>query len=173
MYDVALMIERELTALDADQVISLHEGLDEPVTYHLLLPVEDAAAEMATSLGALGGIELMATPATQDYSEVQKRVTEAGRAELEASAALLKAKGQKVTARLTAEDPIDTLTALVAEYSAAEAIILTQSHLVAEFFHLDWTSRARRKLDVPTLHLLEHETFDGQSSGGGEGASLI
>jgi len=36
---------------------------------------------------------------------------------------------------------------------------------VKEFFHVDWTSRARRKLKVPILHLLEHETFEEQSEG--------
>ena len=55
---------------------------------------------------------------------------------------------------------------------AAEVIILTRPHVVAEFFHVDWTSRARRKIGVPVLHLLEHESFDEQA-GGGEGASLI
>ena len=56
------------------------------------------------------------------------------------------------------------------EVNAAEAIILTRPHVVSEFFHLDWTSRARRKLGVPVLHLLEHETFDEQA-GGGEGVT--
>ena len=51
-----------------------------------------------------------------------------------------------------------------------EAIILTRPHVVAEFFHLDWTSRARRKIGVPVLHLLEHESFDEQA-GGGEGVT--
>ena len=51
-----------------------------------------------------------------------------------------------------------------------EAIILTRPHVVAEFFHVDWTSRARRKIGVPVLHLLEHENFDEQA-GGGEGVT--
>ena len=42
--------------------------------------------------------------------------------------------------------------------------------MVSEFFHLDWTSRARRKIGVPVLHLLEHENFDEQA-GGGEGVT--
>ena len=29
---------------------------------------------------------------------------------------------------------------------------------------MDWTSRARRKIGVPVLHLLEHENFDEQSA---------
>ena len=67
-------------------------------------------------------------------------------------------------------DPIQALAKKVADVDAREAIILTRPHVVSEFFHLDWTSRARRKLGVPVLHLLEHETFDEQA-GEGEGIS--
>ena len=49
---------------------------------------------------------------------------------------------------------------------ASEAIVLTRPHVVAEFFHLDWTSKARRRIGVPVLHLLEHETFAGQGESG-------
>ena len=64
---------------------------------------------------------------------------------------------------------VDALTDKVTEVGAREAIILTRPHVVAEFFHVDWTSRARRKLGVPVLHLLEHENFDEQAGGTGEG----
>mgnify|MGYP006197143069 CR=1 FL=1 len=63
--------------------------------------------------------------------------------------------------------------ALVAAVDAREAIILTRPHVVAEFFHVDWTSRARRKLGVPVLHLIEHENFDEQASGSGEGVTGV
>ena len=66
------------------------------------------------------------------------------------------------------DPPVDALIEKVKEVDGREAIILTRPHLVAEFFHVDWTSRARRKLGVPVLHLLEHENFDEQA-GGGEG----
>ena len=49
--------------------------------------------------------------------------------------------------------------------------MLTRPHVVAEFFRMDWSSRARRRLGVPVLHLLEHETFEEQSGGHGEGVS--
>ena len=68
------------------------------------------------------------------------------------------------------DDPIRALVAKVAEVDAREVIILTRPHVVSEFFHVDWTSRARRKLGVPVLHLLEHENFDEQA-GEGEGIS--
>ena len=74
------------------------------------------------------------------------------------------------TGAVTSEPPVDALVAKVSEVDAREVIVLTRPHLVAEFFHVDWTSRARRKLGVPVLHLLERENFDEQA-GGGEGVT--
>lgn len=163
MYDVALLIERQLTDLDADQVIALHEGLDDTVRYHLLLPVDTSASMLASSMSALGGGQIVTIADADVIADVQKELSSAGQGELDASAALLTARGQQVTTALTEDDPIDALTELVAATSSAEAIILTEPHVVREFLHLDWTSRAKRKLDVPTLHLLEHVPFSAQA----------
>ena len=92
-------------------------------------------------------------------------------AELQQTLAALAAAGGNANGRVTSEPPVDALAALVGAVDAREAIILTRPHVVAEFFHVDWTSRARRKLGVPVLHLIEHENFDEQASGSGEGVS--
>lgn len=162
MYDVVLLIERELNALDADQIIALHEGLDEPVNYHLLLPIESSTAILTSSMSALGAGEFMPSTEPDVLAEVQREIKTAGQAELDASAALLRARTPNVIKHLTEDDPIMALTELVKSSAAAEAIILTEPHIVTEFLRLDWSSRARRKLDVPTLHLLEHVPFDAQ-----------
>jgi hypothetical protein len=163
MYDVALLIERQLTDLDADQVVALHEGLDDTVRYHLLLPVDSSATILASSMSALGGGQIVTIADADVIADVQHELSSAGQAELDASASLLTARGQQVTTALTEDDPIDALAVLVARTSSSEAIILTESHVVREFLHLDWTSRAKRKLDVPTLHLLEHVPFSAQA----------
>lgn len=176
MYDVALLLERAMTELDAHQVASLHEGIDEPVVYHVLLPVEQAAASVQDSMGALLGPEhvpAVAPLSAEDIDLLQRDAAAAARAALDNSLALLTATGHSADGRVSGRDPIDALAAMVAEYEAGEAIILTAPHAVAEFFHVDWTSRARRRLGVPTLHLLAHETFDEQSSGAGEGNTII
>ena len=88
MFDVSLLIERQLNELDADQIIALHEGLDDTVRYHLLLPVESSPALLMSSMGALGGqVVTLTDPGTID--DVQERLEEAGQSELDASAALL------------------------------------------------------------------------------------
>jgi hypothetical protein len=162
MYDVALLIERQLEDLDADQVVALHEGLDDTVTYHLLLPVESSTSILTSSMSAIGGGQIAAMPDPTMVEEVQGEVVRAGQSEIDASAALLTARGQRATTLLTEADPVDALKDLVASTGSDEVIILTEPHVVREFFQMDWTSRAKRALDVPTLHLLEHVPFESQ-----------
>lgn len=175
-YDVVLLVEQELSGVDAAQVRSLHEGLDEPVTYHVLLPVEDAAARIEAAMGSVTGHDLVPGPSITlpppDLAEIAKETKEQADDALEATLAALKAAGASARGQVVSDHPIDALAAKVAEIDGREAIILTRPHVVAEFFHVDWTSQARRKIGVPVLHLLEHENFDEQA-GGGEGASLI
>ena len=54
--------------------------------------------------------------------------------------------------------------------TADEVIVMTRHHVVQEFLHLDWTHKARRKLGVPVLHLVEHEPLDADA-GTGEGVT--
>jgi hypothetical protein len=175
-YDVVLLIEQALTDVDAQQVRSLHEGLDEPITYHVLLPVDDAAAQIEAAMGSVAGHDLVPGPSLgvppPDLAEIAKETKERANAELEATLTSLKAAGASATGQVVSAHPIDALAAKVTEVDGREAIILTRSHVVAEFFHVDWTSQARRKIGVPVLHLLEHESFDEQA-GGGEGVTGV
>jgi hypothetical protein len=172
-YTVVLLVEQALTAADAAQVHSLHEGLEADVHYHVLLPVEDAAARVEAAMGSIGGDGLVspAVPVSVEDLETAREYTEKQSAtELASTLTALTAAGATADGEVVDGDPIEALTASVAGLGAGEAIILTRSHVVAEFFHVDWTSRARRKIGVPLLHLLEHETFDEQA-GAGEGVT--
>ena len=173
-YDVVLLVEQALTVADARQVLSLHEELDDPVVYHVLLPLEDAAARIEASMGGLSGVELMGNPTIgmheADIEAVRKDSQEQSDDELSATLAALREAGGTANGKVVGDDPIEALSAEVSAVDGREAIILTRSHVVSEFFHLDWTSRARRKIGVPVLHLLEHENFDEQA-GSGEGVT--
>ena len=176
-YDVILLIEKALSASDAVQVRSLHAELAEEgerVRYHVLLPLEDAAARVEAAMGSLSGGEMLASPAMTmseiDLDAVRKDCLERSQAELHTTLEHLRHAHAEATGRIITEPPVDALAAEVAAVDGREAIVLTRPHVVAEFFHLDWTSQARRKLGVPVLHLLEHESFEEQA-GGPEGIS--
>lgn len=171
-YNVILLVEQALSAQDAEQVWSLHNEMDEPVRYHLLMPVENAAGTIESGIGALGAADGLAIPALsgQELEELQRDLLDQCNRDVEASIAALASLGAAAQGQPITADPVAALAAKVAELDAREAIILTRPHIVAEFFHLDWTSRARRKLGVPVLHLIEHETFEEQG-GEGEGVS--
>ncbi|HET7533606.1 MAG TPA: hypothetical protein VFJ83_10700 [Nocardioidaceae bacterium] len=173
-YDVVLLVEQPLSAQDARQVRGLHEDLEEHVRYHLLLPVEDAAARVESAMGSLAASEVLASPALvmneEDLEDIQHELLDNARRDLSASIQKLVDAGADAVGDIVSIDPIDALAAKVQAVDGREAIILTRPHVVAEFFHMDWSSRARRKIGVPVLHLLEHESFDEQA-GGGEGVS--
>jgi hypothetical protein len=175
-YTVVLLVEQALSSADAAQVRSLHEELveeQEDVRYHVLLPVEDAAARVEAALGAVSADTLTAPRVPLDPDAVESVLQESERTsthDLEATLAALRAAGATADGTVVDCDPIEALAAAVADLDGREAIILTRPHVVAEFFHVDWTSRARRKIGVPVLHLLEHENFDEQA-GNGEGVT--
>jgi len=173
-YDVVLLVEQALSPADAAQVHSLHDEITDHVVYHVLVPLDDASARIEASLGALGAGDVMASPALAmsdvDLEAVRDEARHQTEAALESSLEALRGSGADARGRIVSEPPVDALCQEVTGVDGREAIILTRPHVVAEFFHVDWTSRARRKLGVPVLHLLEHERFDEQA-GGGEGVT--
>ena len=173
-YNVVLLVEQPLSRQDAEQVRGLHEEIEEHVRYHLLLPVEDAAARVESAMGSLAASEVLASPALvmdeDDLENIQHELLDDARRQLAGSIQRLTETGADAVGDIVSIDPIDALAAKVDAVDGREAIILTRPHVVSEFFHLDWTSRARRKIGVPVLHLLEHESFDEQA-GGGEGVT--
>jgi len=173
-YHVVLLVEQPLSAADAAQVRSLHEGLDESVVYHVILPLEDAAARIESAMGSLSAGEVLTSPAMAmndvDLEAVRKDCQERSDADLAETLSALRASGATAEGCVVGDPPIDALATMVKAVDGREAIILTRPHVVAEFFHVDWSSKARRKIGVPVLHLLEHENFDEQAEGyGSEG----
>ena len=173
-YDVVLLVEENLTAEDAARIHSLHEGIEEPVVYHVLMPLTDGPARLQAAMGSVGVPDLTPSPHIPmpdiDPAEVLEEAKQLSHDELTNAVAVLQSTGATASGELLNGDPIDALAAKVSEVDGREAIILTEEHFVAELLRLDWTSRARRHIDVPVLHLMEQETFNEQA-GGGEGVS--
>lgn len=173
-YDVVLLVEQPLTATDVVNVRALHEAIEDPVRYHLLLPVENAAASVEAAMVSLAGPEPLAVPMpmldAETIKEIQQEVLDEGRQGVATCAGNLRSGGAEAECEMVTTDPIKAVVDKVKATDAAEVIVLTRPHVVAELFHQDWASKARKKLGVPVLHLIEHENFDEQA-GQGEGVT--
>ena len=167
MYDVVVLVEQPVTGWDARQITALHHDSPEPVHYHVLLPVEDAASRVEATVGSLATSDMMGTATfyfdEADMEEIDQEVKKAGERALEESVKAFRQAGADADGELTAENPLNRLSAVVRQRNTAEVVVLTRPHLVAEMLHLDWTNRARRKLSVPLLHLVAQEEPDWES----------
>ncbi|MGH8777061.1 MAG: hypothetical protein ACRDWI_18575 [Jiangellaceae bacterium] len=167
MYDVVVLVEQPVTDWDARQITALHHDSPEPVHYYVLMPVEDAATRVEATIGSLAASEVMGTAALYldeaDLERVHREIREASERALATSIQEFRQEGVDAGGELTASDPFERLAALVRERDSAEVVILTRRHVVAEFLHVDWANRARRRLKVPVLHLLAQEEPDWES----------
>ena len=107
------------------------------------------------------GDDLLSTEA--DLEEIDHEVRQAGERALEESVEAFRQTEADADGELTADNPLNRLNAVVRTRNTAEVVVLTRPHLVAEMLHLDWTTRARRKLSVPILHLVAQEEPDWES----------
>lgn len=173
MYTVIVLAEQAMSAADAQEVASLHEGIEETRHYHVLIPCENAAVRVETALGALAASEVLAAPPVVthdlDATAAQEHIDAHAETSVTVSLAALRGLGYETTGEFSSEDPIDALERVVADRKAAEIIVMTRPHVVQDFLHLDWASKARRRLGVPILHLIEHEPLDAES---GEGQGI-
>jgi hypothetical protein len=170
MYTIVILAEQGMTAGDAQEVVSLHEGIEDTRHYHVLIPCEDATQRMEHRLGTVAAHESLAvTPMVLDDVDVegaQRAIDAAAGKAVDNSVAAIRSLGVEAEGECSSEDPVDKLTEVVAQQRADEVIVMTLPHSVSELFHLDWTSRARRRLGVPLLHLLEHESLDAEAGYG-------
>jgi len=170
MYNIVILAEQALSPGDAERVVSLHEDIEDTRHYHVLIPCDNAANRVENALGTLAAHESLAAipvlPEDVDVEQSQRAIDAEADTSVSLSLEALGRLGVEVSGEFSSSEPVDRLTEVVAERQAAEVIVMTRPHVVAELLHLDWTSRARRRLGVPLLHLLEHETLDAEAGYG-------
>lgn len=161
MYNVIVLAEQAMSAADAAEVASLHSSIEDRRHYHVLIPCDNAALRVETALGSLAASEALATPVVAadqaDVEQAQADLESAARSAVAISISALKALGADATGQFSSLDPIESLEQVAREHDADEVIVMTRPHVIQEFLHLDWSSKARRRLGVPVLHLIEHE----------------
>ncbi|PNI07958.1 hypothetical protein CXX84_13310 [Arthrobacter sp. AFG7.2] len=82
---------------------------------------------------------------------------------LAVSLAALEGLGTGLTGEVVEGGAVDGLVAKVRETGAAQAVVITRPHAVADTFHTDWANKAQDQLGVPVLHLYAGSGFIGDS----------
>lgn len=150
VFTTVLMIEKPLVPAEVELVTTLHG--DEPVSFVVLMQPRGDQDRLLRALDdvALGYLEDV--PREAKEGEGQAAGIPAARA-LEHSLTALRATGAEAVGEVVEDHPLDLLASVVEQTHADEVIVLTPPHFVEEFFHRDWTSRARHKVGVPVLKL--------------------
>jgi hypothetical protein len=82
---------------------------------------------------------------------------------LSASLEALEGLGGGVTGEVVDGDAVNGLVAKVKELGAAQAVVITRPHAVADTLHTDWANKAQDRLGLPVLHLYAGSGFIGDS----------
>jgi type I site-specific restriction endonuclease len=153
VFTTVLMIEKPLVSDDVELVTTLHG--DEAVSFVVLMQPRGDQDRLLRALDdvALGEFDQAVREGTETDEPEPKGP--AARA-LAHSLAALREAGAQAEGQLVEDHPIDVLTEVVDRVGADEVIVLTEPHLIEEFFHRDWATRARHKVGVPVLKLFSH-----------------
>ncbi|HEX5569316.1 MAG TPA: indole-3-glycerol phosphate synthase [Streptomyces sp.] len=158
MFTTVLMIERPLAPADVELVTTLHG--DEPVSFVVLMQPRGDQDRLLRALDdvALGELDQAVHEAAEREDEQGARhgATSPDERALAHSLGALRAAGAEAVGQIVQEHPIDLLGSVVEQSGADEVIVLTAPHLIEEFFHRDWASRARHRVGVPVLKLFAH-----------------
>ena len=157
MFTTVLMIEQPLVPADVELVTTLHG--DEPVSFVVLMQPRGDQDRLLRAIDDVALGELDRAVHEHDRLEGDNALLPAERA-LSHSLKALRDTGSEAVGEVVESHPIELLKSVVAQTHADEVIVLTAPHYVEEFFHRDWTSRARHKVGVPVLKLFAHNTED-------------
>ncbi|MEU1625961.1 indole-3-glycerol phosphate synthase [Streptomyces sp. NPDC020096] len=153
MITTVLMIEKPLAPVDVQLVTTLHA--DEPVSFVVLMQPRGDQERLLRALDDVALGELHSAAHEDEVPEGEQALGPAAQA-LEHSLRELRKTGAEAVGEIVEEHPLVLLRSVVEKTHADEVIVLTAPHLVEEFFHRDWASRARHTVGVPVLKLYAH-----------------
>lgn len=153
MITTVLMIEKPLVSADVELVTTLHG--DDAVSFVVLMQPRGDQDRLLRALDDVALGELEDAVREGEEPEGGAALPPAERA-LEISLKRLREAGSEAVGEIIESHPLDVLTSVAEQTHADEVVVLTAPHLVEEFFHRDWASRARHKVGVPVLKLFAH-----------------
>lgn len=129
-FDVAVLVENELTGTSARRMTELYQMKSTPCRYHLVRSLGDISAR---------------TYSTRHEAEhlMQKSVER------------LEALQASVSGLVAEQEPIDALLAAIGNTHSQEVVVVTGRHRLATLLHRDLASQVRSRVELPMVHLVE------------------
>jgi len=128
-FDVAVLVESELTGTSARRMTELYQMKSTPLRYHLVRPLGDASTR------------------TDDLHQQAERL-------MLKSVERMEALQVPVTGVVTDQEPVDAVLELVATMQCQEVVVVTGRHRLATILHRDLASQVRSRVDLPLVHLV-------------------
>ncbi|MDR6989324.1 hypothetical protein J2Y66_003839 [Paenarthrobacter nitroguajacolicus] len=159
---IVILTEEPLGPDDRVNIAKLVDGGDVPLV--VLVP---ANTERHLLVDFLENLSLLDIAKAFRELTSQSPDPEVERAEasdtLAASLAALAGLGGGVTGEVVDGDAVAGLVAKVRALDAAQAVVVTRPHAIADTFHTDWANKAQDQLGLPVLHLYAGSGFIGDS----------
>ncbi|UXM93437.1 hypothetical protein [Paenarthrobacter sp. JL.01a] len=159
---IVILTEEPLGPDDRVNIAKLIDGGDAPL--YLLVPSNTERhllVDFLENLSLLDVAKAFRELAAQSPDPAAERA-EAAEA-LATSLAALDGLGAGVTGEIVDGGAVAGLVAKVREVDAAQAVVITRPHAIADTFHTDWANKAQDQLGLPVLHLYAGSGFIGDS----------
>jgi hypothetical protein len=159
---IVILTEEPLGADDRVNIERLVDGQDTPLV--LLVPGNTERHLLVDFLENLSLLDVVKafrelTAHAPDPSAERAEAAET----LAVSLTALDGLGAGVTGEVVDGGAVNGLVAKVKELGAAQAVVITRPHAVADTFHTDWANKAQDQLGLPVLHLYAGSGFIGDS----------
>ncbi|MET3142255.1 UNVERIFIED_ORG: hypothetical protein ABIB19_000956 [Arthrobacter sp. UYEF10] len=159
---IVILTEEPLGADDRVNIERLVDGQDTPLV--LLVPGNTERHLLVDFLENLSLLDVAKafrelTAHAPDPSAERAEAAETLAVSLTALAGL----GAGVTGEVVDGGAVNGLVSKVKELGAAQAVVVTRPHAVADTFHTDWANKAQDQLGLPVLHLYAGSGFIGDS----------
>lgn len=159
---IVILTEEPLGPDDRVNIAKLVDGSDAPLV--VLVPANTERHLLVDFLENLSLLEIAKafrelTAQSPDPAAERAEASET----LTASLAALAGLGGGVTGEVVDGGAVAGLVSKVRALDAAQAVVVTRPHAIADTFHTDWANKAQDQLGLPVLHLYAGSGFIGDS----------
>jgi hypothetical protein len=159
-----IMVLTEEALQDADiRNLQMVQG-EEQAEFVILIPVDRHKNVLGEFFRHLSMLEF--AEAFRDVAGKAPAVEQPGHTAheaLESSLRRAEAAGLRARGYTVEHNAVEEFVRAAADEVAAQAVVITRPHAMADTFHTDWANQAQGHLGIPVLHLYSGSGFIGDS----------